>query len=213
MVNSSLVRRRAAENLGLPGVQVRVKMNHRDSTVGTVDRAQEGQDDGMVASQSDDTGVMLSVGRDRYKWFAGDGVVPKGRKRVAMEKSLVSVFDLLDGVLVVVRRHRYVSTVDHLKARHKRVHGEGNVVAAVESQATGACPDASGAKACAGAVRGSGVLNSLMSGCSRKRRENTYKRRTDEGYVESGVLVLAKALNPWEFRKRGDPREDGIRGH
>ena len=130
-----------------------------------------------------------------------------------MEECLVSIFNLPDSVLVVVWRDGYVSTVNNLLPRKEGVHSEGDVVAAVESQPTRTCPDASGAKACSGAVRGAGILNFLVSGRIRKRRNNTYKRRADEGYVKGSVLVFAKALYPWEFSKRGDSRKDGVRGN
>ena len=53
-----------------------------------------------------------------------------------MKELLVAVFNLLDGVLVVVRSDGNVTAVDDLQAREEGVDLEGDVVASVESQTT-----------------------------------------------------------------------------
>ena len=112
----------------------------------------------MVTAERDDPRMVLAVSRDGHEWLPGQGVVPQGRKRGAMEKLLVTVFDLLDGVLVVVRGHWDVTAVDNLETREERVYGKRYVVATVERQATRACADPSRTEPGARAVRCAGVL-------------------------------------------------------
>ena len=73
-------------------------------------------------------------------------------------KSLVAVFNLFDGVLVVVRRDGNISAVDDLQARQEGVDFEGHVVPAIERQATGAGSDSSGAKPSTRTIRRSCIL-------------------------------------------------------
>lgn len=54
MVHGSDLGGGAAEHLGPPGVEVRVKVDHAHGAVGAVDAPQEREGDGVVASQRDD---------------------------------------------------------------------------------------------------------------------------------------------------------------
>lgn len=106
------------------------------------------------------------------------------------------VFYLLDGVLVVVRRHGDVSAVDDLEARHEGVDRERDIVPAVKRQATGPRANTGGPKPRTRAVGRTSV-----------------EGRSDECDIECLVLVFAKALDPRQSCKCGDPREDRISGH
>lgn len=55
MVDSCLFTRCTTEYARLPGVQMRVKMNNADGSVGLIDTAQKWEGDGVVTTQSDDT--------------------------------------------------------------------------------------------------------------------------------------------------------------
>ena len=111
MVNSGLVSGCASEHLWLPGIEVRIKVDHRDGPVGSVDGAQKRQNDGMISPEGNDARMMLSVGRDGHERLASRGVIPEGGEGFAMEQGLVSLLNLLDGELVVIWRDGYVAAV------------------------------------------------------------------------------------------------------
>ncbi len=94
VVDGCLLGRRTTEDLGLPGIQVRVEVDHRDRSVGFIDAAQQRQGDGMVPSE-------CYHARECLAGFADTGLVG-GRERCAGEEGVVSVFDLLQRVVVVV---------------------------------------------------------------------------------------------------------------
>ena len=170
MVDSGLIRRRTTEDRRFSGVEVAVEVDDRNLTVGTVDRAQEGENDSVVAAESDDARVVLAVSRQRNKRLAGESIVAERREGRAVEKLLVTVFDLLDCELVVVRSDGYVTTVHDLESSQERVDSERNVVAAVQSQPTRPCPDARWSESGARTVGSPGVLQSCtISFCSRDR--------------------------------------------
>ena len=115
MIDCCLLRWGTAEDLGLPGVEVAVEVDHRDLAVGTVDRTEEGKDDGVVTSKGDNARMMFAVRRDRHQRLSGRRVVPESREGSAVKELLVTVLDLFDGKLVIVRRHRYITAVDDLQ--------------------------------------------------------------------------------------------------
>ena len=115
MVDSSLVRGCTAENLGLPGVKMGIKMNYRDFAISGVDRAQDREDDSVVTPESDQARVMLAILRDRIKSLAGDRIVSVRREGGAMKESPMTILDLFDSMFVVVRRHRNVTTVHYFQ--------------------------------------------------------------------------------------------------
>ena len=75
-----------------------------------------------------------------------------------MKKLLVTVLDLLDCNLVVVRSDRDITTVDNLEAGEERVDSEGYVIAAVKGQTTGASANACRSEPGAGPVRSASIL-------------------------------------------------------
>ena len=105
--------------------------------------------DGVVAAESDEAG----------KGFAGLGVpgdIGIGRGG-AGEEGVVAVFDLVEGVGVVVGGDGDVAAVEDGGPAVEWVCVERHVVAAVEIQTARALTDPVGPKASAGAIGGSGV--------------------------------------------------------
>ena len=94
VVHGGLECRGPAENFGLPCVEMGVEVYDADGTVGLVDGAEQGERDSMVASEGDEPRQGLSVfcGAD-FLCISGGG---------AHEKAVVTFFDLLDRVGVVV---------------------------------------------------------------------------------------------------------------
>jgi len=94
VVDAGLLCGCTAEDLRLPGVQVRVEVNNRDRTVGAVHAAEQRQRDGVVTAQRDHTREGLAFLRGA--WSRGIG------GRLAHEDAVVAFLDLVDGVGIVV---------------------------------------------------------------------------------------------------------------
>ncbi len=94
VVDAGDLRGRAAEDLGAPRVQVAVEVDDRDGAVGAVDGAQQRQGDGVVAAEGDDARERLAV--------LGWALLPGVRLGRAREDVIVPLFDLVEGVGVVV---------------------------------------------------------------------------------------------------------------
>ena len=119
-----------------------VKVDDSDWAVGTVHAAQQRQGDSVISSKGDDTGKSLALERrTRLGRVAG---------WVTHEESIVSLLDLLDGVLVVVsllqsascliangrhdlRSDGNVTAINHFGPAVERVRLERDVVSAAES--------------------------------------------------------------------------------
>jgi hypothetical protein len=86
--------RGAAEDLGLPCVEMGVEVDHSDWTVSTVHGAQDGERDGVVAAHGDDTWEGLAFFRQPGFFGVGGGL--------AHEDAVVAFFDLVDGPVRVV---------------------------------------------------------------------------------------------------------------
>ena len=94
VVDGGLGCRGSAEDFGLPGVEVGVEVYDADGAVGFVDGAEEGQRDGVVAAEGYDAGEGLFVfGGAELFCVCGRG---------AHEEAVVTFFDLLDRVGIVV---------------------------------------------------------------------------------------------------------------
>ena len=94
VINGGLFGGRPAEDLGSPGVKVRVEVDDADRAVGGGDGAEEGQRDGVVTTEGDDAREGFTVlGRTEFVGIGGGA---------AHEEGVVALFDLLDGVGVVV---------------------------------------------------------------------------------------------------------------
>ena len=128
----------AAEDLGLPGVEVRVEVDHSDRAVGFVHAAKDGEGDGVVAAHGDDTREGLAL-------LCESGLFGVGG-RLAHEDAVVAFFDLVDGPVWVVpsygqavallssgsgclRCNRHITAVNYGRPRIERVRGERHVVA------------------------------------------------------------------------------------
>lgn len=79
---------------GLTSVQVAVKVDHRDGPVGTVDRSQQRQRDGVVATEGNHS-------RQGFALLRGAELVGIGGW-VACEDIVVALFDLVQSPCVVV---------------------------------------------------------------------------------------------------------------
>lgn len=94
VVDGRLLGRCTPKDLGLPCVQVRVEVDHADWAVCFVDAAQQGEGDGVVAAQSDDS-------RECLAGFANAGLFGRRVWRACQER-VVTFLDLLQGVVVIV---------------------------------------------------------------------------------------------------------------
>lgn len=99
----------------------------------------------------------------------------------------MAFLDLLNSIILVIRRDGYVTAVDDLQPSTKRVDFERYVVPAAQPRATRASADAGRAKTCAGAVRRTNV-----EGCTKNRN------------VEGLIFVKAETLQPRKPRKGGN---------
>ena len=90
----------------------------------------------MIAAESYNSRVGLAIDCDRKKFLASQRVYFMRGEGPAMQKFLVAVFDLLDGIFVVVWRDGNVAAIDDLEAGEEGVDSEGHVVAPVQSQTT-----------------------------------------------------------------------------
>jgi len=113
---------------------------------------QERQDDGVIASKRHYPGVVLTVEGDGSQRLSGEFVITKGRESGSMEELLVTLLNLFDGILVVVRCDRDITTVNKFQAREERIDLERNIVASVQSQAARSRPDSSRAETRPGPV-------------------------------------------------------------
>ena len=90
----------------------------------------------MIAAKRDDPWVMFAVSGNGNERFARQRVITERRECWPVEEFLVTVLDLSNGKLVVIRSDGDITAVDDLEASHKRVDFEGDVVASVQSQTT-----------------------------------------------------------------------------
>ena len=114
MVDSSLVGWGATKDLRLPSIQVRVEVDYRDRTVSTIDRTKQREHYSMVAAECDDTRMVFAIEGDSLQRLASSRVITKRRESLTMKKLLVAIFDLLNGILIVIRRNGDIATVDQL---------------------------------------------------------------------------------------------------
>ncbi len=77
MIDSGLFGGCTAEDLGLPGIEVAVEVDHRNLSVCAVDRPKKREDDGVISTEGDDARVVLAVRRDGHERLPGDRVVSK----------------------------------------------------------------------------------------------------------------------------------------
>ncbi len=158
MVDRSALARCASKHARLPRVQVRIEMNNRDRAIRAVNGAQERQHDRVVPSERDYPRVMLPILRDRHERHARERIVWQGGERRAVQELPVSVLDLLDGIGVVVRRHRYIATIDDLEPGQERIHLQRYVISTVQRQAARSRAYTGGSETCSWPVRRAGVL-------------------------------------------------------
>lgn len=156
---------RAAEDLWLPGIEMRIEVDDGDGAVGAVDGAEEGERDGVVAAEGDDAGEGLAV----LCWAFLVGIGGRGSR----EDGVVAFFDLGEGPGVVVsvrykspvsqfllhrskqartlfnadfgmsgtkkvdlRSHRDISTIQHCRPAVERVRSQWHVISTAEAEFT-----------------------------------------------------------------------------
>jgi hypothetical protein len=84
-------------------VQVAIKVDHGHWPVGTIDRAKQRECDGVITSKSNDTWQCLPLQSRTL-------LVSVGGRRSA-KKVIVSVFDLLEGIRVIVGSNWNISAI------------------------------------------------------------------------------------------------------
>jgi hypothetical protein len=114
----------------------------------------------MITTKCDNTWMMLSVDRNWNEGLAGKRIVAKRGESRSVKELLVPAFDLLDGILVVVRCDWDVTTVYKFKPREERVNVKGDVVSSIQSQPAGPCTDASRPETSTRSVGRPGILRS-----------------------------------------------------
>ena len=114
----------------------------------------------MVPTKGDNPRMVLPIFGDRYQRYTSHRVVPKRTKRCPVQQLAMSIFNLLNRELVIIRRDRYIPTIDNLEARQERVHVEGNVVATVECEPTRTCTNPRGTETCSRTIGSSRVKRS-----------------------------------------------------
>lgn len=164
-----------------------IEVDDRDRSIDGLDGTKNGEHNSVISTQSDDTRVMFPVQREGLE-LNPRRVLREWRERLALKQILMPILDLLDRVLVIVRRHRDITTVDDLQLS-EGVDTERDVVPSVEPQAPGPSADARRSKASTRAVARSRV-----------------KGRADERYVEGVLGILVETLDP---RKLGEGRDSG----
>lgn len=94
MIDRSLFGGCTAKDFWSPGVEVGIEVNNGDGSVGFVDRAKERKGDGVIAAEGNDARKGLFLERGPRGRGSGEGW--------AHEESVVAVFNLLDGVGIVI---------------------------------------------------------------------------------------------------------------
>jgi hypothetical protein len=79
-------------------------VDDRNFSIRAVDRAEERENNGMIAAQGDDAWVVLAVLRDRNERFASERIIAKRSMRLAVKQRLVSFLNLINRVRVVARQ-------------------------------------------------------------------------------------------------------------
>lgn len=94
VVDAGSLGRRATKHLWLPSVEMRIKMNHGNGTVNLVDTSQDWEDNGMITAQCNNSRMRLAL-QARTRLI-------RVSSRLPGEKCMMSVLDLLDGIVVVI---------------------------------------------------------------------------------------------------------------
>ena len=188
VVDGRNCRRGSTEDLGLPGVEMAVKVDDGDGTVSTVDGAQKGEGDGVVTAKGDDTGEDLAL---KGATDGRAGLVSVG-DRGAGENVEMAFLNLTEGEGVIVRGDGDITAVENSSPAVEGVGLQGDVIPAVQVKAARALANAGGAEAGTGTVRGAGVEGGA-----------------DKGDVVAGILGL-EAVLVRQAAEGGNTREDRV---
>lgn len=101
VVDSRGLGRGTTENLRLPRIQVRIKVDHGNRSINLVDASQQRKCDGVVATQSDNARRSLALD-------AGARLIGV-RGRLPGQQCVVAPFNLLDSISVIVSAGQKIS--------------------------------------------------------------------------------------------------------
>ena len=144
-----------------PHTKMRIKVDDGDGSVSGVNRSKQWKDDCVVTTKRNDARVIFPVKRNGNKLLPSHRIVTQWRICFTVKQGLVSVFNLSNCILVVVRpnermnipvfsskiegadsRYRYVAAIDKPEACIEGVNLERNVVSTIKRQTTGTCTNA-----------------------------------------------------------------------
>lgn len=94
VVDASGLGWRATKHLRLPGVKMRIEMNDGNWTVNLVDTSQDWEHNSMITTQCNNSRMRLAL----QTWSRLIGI----RGRLPGKECVMSILDLLDGIVVVV---------------------------------------------------------------------------------------------------------------
>lgn len=147
--DSRLLRRNAGVSLiRIPCIEMRVKVNNRDGAVHRLQRPQDRQDDRVISTQTDDAGMLPSL----------------GNIGLMVQHLSISLFHLLEGMRRVEWGDGNITAVDDAQLFLEGIHAPDSVVAASLLLAGGSSANASRSEASAGTVRGAGIVGEAQDG-------------------------------------------------
>ena len=77
MVDGRLLGGSTTEYLRFPCIKMTIEVNNRDRTISAVNRPEQWEDNGMITTQGDNPGMVLSVCCERNQRLTRQGVVPE----------------------------------------------------------------------------------------------------------------------------------------
>ena len=113
----------------------------------------------MVTTKCDDARVIFPVKRNGSKFLPSHRIITQWRIRFTVKQGLVTIFDLLNCIIVVVwadermdiafisskcvdSRYRYIAAINDPEACIEGIHFKRNVVSTIKRQTTGTCTNA-----------------------------------------------------------------------
>ena len=141
--------------------EMRIEVDDGDGSVSRVDRSKQWKDDCVITTKCDDARVIFPVKRNGNKLLPSHWIVTQWGICFTVKQGLVSIFDLLNCIFVVVwadeginipfislkfegvdSRYRYIAAIDKPEACIEGINFERNVVSTIKRQTTGTCTNA-----------------------------------------------------------------------
>lgn len=91
-------------------------MNNADRPIDRIDRSEKRQNDGVVSSEGNHSGMINAIKRDRNQRLSSERVITQRRESWTLKQRLVTMLNLLDGVVIIIRGDRDISTIDDLQS-------------------------------------------------------------------------------------------------